>query len=377
MIEDLSFSSIVEISGNNPQTNTYSSLRIIQDSLLNGQIGSGLVFQDSLFINSFAASLQVDSVFMGPYSFNFSPAFYKAELRIFSDSINETPQEATRNFYFVITDSLMDKGNGEIQGTMGTHSYTSGQSQNGKVLATSYAVEGSDSVELKSISIYSVLSPGSDSIAIKPVVWLIDPSDSSFSFYGDNPIPTFIDQSINSKWVNLDFGTNPVWLKKGKLYAIGWQQISSKIPNKSFVSGRYFSMERFQPDYSTFIGFPNDSTWQNLTWGWVTSLPAIRLNVGTISSRINEQSKPRTSFTVEAFPNPNDGLFTLNYKLDSRQNIKIIIFNTLGEKVYTERIGIDKAGKREINLSKLSNGLYYVSIKAGDSQIVKKVLLQR
>lgn len=377
MIEDLSFSGEVEVSGNYPQTNTYSSLRIFQDSLLNGQAGSGLVFQDSLFISSLAASLQRDSFFMGTYPLNLSPAYYRAELRILSDSVNETPLEGTKNFYFVVSDTVMDKGNGEIRGLMSTRSYGSPQNQNGKALVTSFAIEDKDSVQLKSISIFSILNPGVDSIGIKPIIWQINQSDSSFSFVTDNPNPNYILQSMNNQWINLNFGNNPVWLKNGKLYAIGYQQISSTSQYDYLSCGRYFEMESIQPDFSTFIGFPTDSSWQNFNWAWTSSLPAIRLNFETASVGINEQTVLKPALNFEIFPNPNQGYFTLKYKFDISQTVKITIFNTLGEAVYSENFWANKTGTKKVKLQEISNGLYYLSLKTDDSRMVKKVLLQR
>jgi len=60
------------------------------------------------------------------------------------------------------------------------------------------------------------------------------------------------------------------------------------------------------------------------------------------------------------YPNPSDGIINLQFSNIATTYILVDIFNTLGEKVYTERI--DKSGtfRATVDLRKLSPGIYYL-----------------
>ncbi len=71
---------------------------------------------------------------------------------------------------------------------------------------------------------------------------------------------------------------------------------------------------------------------------------------------------------IRVFPNPSDGIINIenkNLKAD-----KIEIFNILGEKVY-ERIVETSRGMSLLDISELSEGLYFLKILDKDGEILK------
>ena len=77
--------------------------------------------------------------------------------------------------------------------------------------------------------------------------------------------------------------------------------------------------------------------------------------------------------TNVVFPNPSNGIININYVEAS--NIKIE--NILGAVVYEENVS--KSGSKTIDLSKHSNGTYFVAIKSAKSNTIQKykVLLNK
>jgi hypothetical protein len=74
--------------------------------------------------------------------------------------------------------------------------------------------------------------------------------------------------------------------------------------------------------------------------------------------------------SLSIFPNPSSKNIYFNYSLDKSKNIKIDIYNMLGENIYSYNLGIQNAGKHqfEINTADLNDGFYFLTI---DGKTVK------
>lgn len=81
--------------------------------------------------------------------------------------------------------------------------------------------------------------------------------------------------------------------------------------------------------------------------------------------------------SIQVFPNPSNGIFTLKTNFNREQNISINIFNILGEKVFgtpeekitNDNIVIDLGGK--------SAGVYFIHINSGAQSVVKKIVVNK
>jgi len=76
---------------------------------------------------------------------------------------------------------------------------------------------------------------------------------------------------------------------------------------------------------------------------------------------------------IELYPNPNRGILKLKYD-NSNENISISVFNENGSLQKTFR---NVNANSEINISDLSDGLYFVRISTGKKEITKKIILQK
>ena len=103
-------------------------------------------------------------------------------------------------------------------------------------------------------------------------------------------------------------------------------------------------------------------TWRDFRNGTNYDVYAQRINInGNLSTKT--QSILNNSF-VKIFPNPSDGLITFQ----STENISnISVINQLGETVYKEACA--NYSKKELNLTNLSNGMYFYKI-ISDSNII-------
>jgi hypothetical protein len=89
-----------------------------------------------------------------------------------------------------------------------------------------------------------------------------------------------------------------------------------------------------------------------------------------------------TSFMIQSqgqlnsvLPNPNTGLFTVNYTVDSLSHVEIILYNLFGQQMQSRR-GEKKPGKyiEGFNISDYPAGMYLVAIKMRNRYNIYKIL---
>ena len=111
--------------------------------------------------------------------------------------------------------------------------------------------------------------------------------------------------------------------------------------------------------------------------GWVVvlnvELPGVGVAEDEIISNISELSN---------FPNPFNPTTTISYSIPEESNIELSIYNTKGQKVKTLISNQLPAGShsaiwngRDSNYKRVSSGIYFYKLKAGDYQKVEKMIL--
>jgi hypothetical protein len=84
-----------------------------------------------------------------------------------------------------------------------------------------------------------------------------------------------------------------------------------------------------------------------------------------------------SSSVFEIYPVPNDGMFNVSITT-SEETFSIVIYNTLGLKVYEEmNIEVHGSLQKGIDLRPVPNGVYTVIFKNSQNQVVKKILVNK
>ncbi|MFM9986153.1 MAG: PDZ domain-containing protein [Flavobacteriales bacterium] len=97
---------------------------------------------------------------------------------------------------------------------------------------------------------------------------------------------------------------------------------------------------------------------------------------------VNETATPKLSTAndlaideISFFPNPGNGLINLSFTTQDRSDVKIIVFDSKGNTVYTEdRKEFDGNYKNTIDISTQPNGTYYLQIIQGEKSYSKKIV---
>lgn len=95
-----------------------------------------------------------------------------------------------------------------------------------------------------------------------------------------------------------------------------------------------------------------------------------------LAGNCNEIDSSLTNRSATVIPNPNEGLFNIEIKLQAEENLTIKVFNMQGDIVFSEQL--DHAGgklEKIIDISKHSSGIYHLHIISPTETLNKKVVV--
>jgi len=103
-----------------------------------------------------------------------------------------------------------------------------------------------------------------------------------------------------------------------------------------------------------------------------------RFNISSVStSSVGELSNPPFGDLL-IYPNPTVGAFTLSFSLLEKGNVNILVYNSIGELVYSEKMQNQKGMiSKTVDLSALSNGMYFVQITNNQMLLSGKIILEK
>ncbi len=152
------------------------------------------------------------------------------------------------------------------------------------------------------------------------------------------------------------------------------------VSNLSLTNGTYITLQiKNLPSTETFVSHTNNA----LQTGTVTvssntlsiSLPALSttaivLKGNGITTGISQLAINSNTDKVVIYPNPTTGNITL---LSNKEIGAVVIFNSLGETLYNPT-----STKNSIDISNLENGVYFISVKDRQMQIIstQKIVVQ-
>lgn len=140
-----------------------------------------------------------------------------------------------------------------------------------------------------------------------------------------------------------------------------WARVAFPItPGHHLLSWLYIK------DQSTISG--SDCAWVDFI-----VFPAIQSFVSI------DEPKIRVLNEVRIFPNPTTDFINLNFTLLEDNSVSLKIFNTNGQMVYKEEIGLQTSGKHStsINTSYFSRGVYYISLQSENQIITQKLIITK
>ena len=98
------------------------------------------------------------------------------------------------------------------------------------------------------------------------------------------------------------------------------------------------------------------------------------------STGINDHSNntlPKSFDLSQNFPNPFNPSTIISYSLPSSSDVKLIIYNSIGQAIKVLENGFKNAGNYSVNFnaSDIPSGIYFYKLEAGQFSQIKKMIL--
>ena len=102
----------------------------------------------------------------------------------------------------------------------------------------------------------------------------------------------------------------------------------------------------------------------------------IRVNPAVTSVKSTEELPTRYSLH-QNYPNPFNPTTTISYQLPMQNHVTLKVFDMLGREVATLVNGVEEPGYKSINFNanRLSSGMYFYRLQAGNYIETKKLVL--
>ncbi|HSD62776.1 MAG TPA: T9SS type A sorting domain-containing protein [Ignavibacteriaceae bacterium] len=223
----------------------------------------------------------------------------------------------------------------------------------------------------------------------------------------------FIDWDFDSQWyINFDGWTqpNPPYIIVDYNYivpveltsftasaangnvSLSWQT-ATEINNKGFEIERQVNSPQSSVGKWEEIGYVTGSgtTTESRSYSfndnnvksgnYIYRLKQIDLNGSSnYSNEVEVSIVAPTEFSLEQnYPNPFNPATLIKYSIPADQQVKLNVYNLLGQKVMTLVNDFRKAGQYEINFnaSRLASGVYFYKLEAGNQSSIKKMILMK
>ena len=107
---------------------------------------------------------------------------------------------------------------------------------------------------------------------------------------------------------------------------------------------------------------------------WVSLAAGGELIPLSISVSVEEEEVISEN-SLKVYPNPARSIVNINYTMEIEESVNLEIYNMVGNKVMEINNGYQGSGtySQELNISSLSNGMYFLRILAGETQVIKKI----
>lgn len=182
------------------------------------------------------------------------------------------------------------------------------------------------------------------------------------------------DQSFSDELIVLlstDCGTNfdQIFYKTQGALATGPVQTTSFVPDSSQWKSANINLENYENESYVLIKIVNITDGGNNLY-----IDNIYIGDGTGPTGISEVNRSITDVSV--YPNPTAGNSIIAYSLTSVSNVEIAVRNIHGQLIDSFSEGMKNIGNhsRDLDLSELAQGIYYLSLRTEDAERTIKLM---
>ena len=98
----------------------------------------------------------------------------------------------------------------------------------------------------------------------------------------------------------------------------------------------------------------------------------------TITLEVADLDENELGAALSVYPNPNNGEFTVNLKLENVSNVSAVLVDARGQEIWNSNFGsVNGTATETINVSANAAGVYFLKVTADDRSSVRKVVIKK
>ena len=98
----------------------------------------------------------------------------------------------------------------------------------------------------------------------------------------------------------------------------------------------------------------------------------------TITLEVADLDENELGAALSVYPNPNNGEFTVNLKLENVSNASAVLVDARGQEIWNSNFGsVNGTATETINVSANAAGVYFLKVTADDRSSVRKVVIEK
>ncbi|MBL4657749.1 MAG: SBBP repeat-containing protein, partial [Flavobacteriales bacterium] len=103
-----------------------------------------------------------------------------------------------------------------------------------------------------------------------------------------------------------------------------------------------------------------------------------QLSVGEIPTNISKHPSYYNNGSLSVYPNPSNNNITVEINLNAKQNVRLSVYNIIGEEMYSRELKINgiTPHKENIDLDMYTDGIYLVNLQSENLNINRKIIKQ-
>jgi len=107
-------------------------------------------------------------------------------------------------------------------------------------------------------------------------------------------------------------------------------------------------------------------------WYWLSNIPMIRMSFDPAALSVDNIIEGQ--FNV--YPNPNNGIFTVEFNNVKSDDYLLTVTNVLGQEVYTSSITSNGLNSETVDLTEFDKGIYILEISNDNATISEKIIIE-
>jgi len=220
-------------------------------------------------------------------------------------------------------------------------------------------------------------------------------ANSSYLFYTfpinledkmSNKLP--VDQLLNNQGIkiltqNKNFDKNILFEKSTILAYDGKVKIAAKMDVANGKTVKIYSTSGFDieqgaeinPSIELIVGYPYEKeTIPQATFSYINNFCKQGYKADVFAKKSNQSANTEEN-KVKLFPNPNNGLFYIEFdrKIEYEANLQIV--DVTGKQVYNKILNNWELNKYTIDVQNLTSGIYFVKITCGNTKKTENLII--